>query len=135
MVPYELAKSWLLEQSYFPLQNGLLTHTSASLIAGFVTVVAACPADVVRARIMNAGVMERLKFYAKDSVDCYGFTPKVAKYNGTFDCVRQIVQTEGPWGLYKGFWAYYARVGPYVVSLFVFKEQYEKLIQKARGTR
>lgn len=132
VVPYEYTKQFLLGQSYLPLQNGLHVHTLASLVAGFVTVVIACPADVVRARIMNAGVMERLKFYAADSVDCYGFTPKIAKYNGSVDCVRQIIETEGPLGLYKGFWAYYARVGPYVISLFVFLEQYQKLLDRTR---
>lgn len=50
---------------------------------------------------MNAGVMERLKVYAPGSIDCYGYTPKTVTYKGTFDCVRQIIVSEGPQGLYK----------------------------------
>lgn len=38
-----------------PIKHDLAVHTLASLFAGFVTVVIASPADVVRARIMNAG--------------------------------------------------------------------------------
>jgi hypothetical protein len=76
--------------------------------------------------------MERLAFYAPGSIDCYGYTPKMASYTGTLDCVQQIIRTEGPHGLYKGFIAYYMRVGPYVMSMFICKEQFDRFLDGMR---
>jgi hypothetical protein len=133
LVSYSTAQDYIATNPYYPIpKTHWVTTLLASLAAGLVTAVCASPSDVVRSRIMNAGVMERLAFYAPGSIDCYGYTPKVSNYRGTIDCVKQIIATEGPQGLYKGFLAYYMRVGPYVMSMFICKEQFDRFLDRTR---
>jgi solute carrier family 25 oxoglutarate transporter 11 len=133
LVSYSTAQDYIATNPYYRIRKDhWVTTLLASLAAGLVTAVCASPADVVRSRIMNAGVMERLAFYAPGSIDCYGYTPKMASYTGTLDCVQQIIRTEGPHGLYKGFIAYYMRVGPYVMSMFICKEQFDRFLDGMR---
>ena len=100
LVSYETAQDFF--QTTCELQKGhWFTDLSSSCVAGVIVAVCASPSDVIRSRIMNAGVMERLAYYAPGSIDCYGYTPKIAHYSGTLDCAGQILRTEGPKGFYK----------------------------------
>ena len=46
-------------------------------------------ADVIKVRLMN---------------------DKTHQYKGAFDCIRQVMVNEGPFGFYKGFGMCWARV-------------------------
>lgn len=48
-------------------------------------------ADVVKVRLMN---------------------DKKHEFKGAFDCIRQVLAREGPFGFYKGFGMCWARVSP-----------------------
>ena len=52
------------------------------------------------------------------------------EYSGAFDCVRQIVKSEGVTALWKGFTPYFFRLGPHTILTFVFLEQLNKYFAK-----
>ena len=63
------------------------------------------PLDICRTRIMNQPAEgEKL-------------------YNGFIDCFRKIVKTEGPLGLYKGFFPIWGRIAPTTcIQLMTFEK-------------
>ena len=66
------------------------------MIAGFIAAAATSPVDVVKTRIMNEKEGKRV-------------------YKNTLDCMVKIVQTEGVFGLYKGFFPNWMRIGPHTI--------------------
>jgi len=107
LASYDQAKQSLLTLSFF--KDNLTTHFLASLIAGFIAAAITSPLDVVKTRIMNQ---------KKDS----GIV-----YKNSLDCAAKIMQQEGPKGFYKGFLAYFTRLGPHTIFTFIFFEQFAKL--------
>lgn len=47
-------------------------------------------------------------------------------YKHGLDCLLKTVQSEGVLALYKGGGTHYARLGPHIVLVFVFLEQFKK---------
>lgn len=47
-------------------------------------------------------------------------------YRHGLDCLVQTVRSEGPLALYKGGGTHFARLGPHIVLVFVFLEQFKK---------
>lgn len=45
------------------------------------------------------------------------------EFKGAFDVLGKVVRNEGPFALWKGFFPYYARLGPHTVLTFIFLEQ------------
>ncbi len=62
------------------------------MFAGFVAAAVTSPVDVIKTRIMNQSMRGIL-------------------YANTLDCFLKIVKLEGPFGLYKGFFPNWLRIG------------------------
>lgn len=95
------------------VSNGYLAdapplHVLASLVGGLAGIVCNQPLDVVRNRLYS----QPLNAAGEGTL-----------YRGALDCAKQLVASEGPGGLYRGFWSHYIRVGPHYVLTFVFLEQ------------
>jgi len=51
----------------------------------------------------------------------------LSRYAGVVDCIRQTVKTEGVWGLYKGVWPTWMRIGPFALVFFVSLEHFQNM--------
>ncbi|KAI0743363.1 hypothetical protein C8Q80DRAFT_1106739 [Daedaleopsis nitida] len=71
------------------MQEGVPLHFVASTFAGLFCSITSNPVDVIKVRLMN---------------------DKAHRYKGAFDCVRQVMVNEGPFGFFKGFGMCWARV-------------------------
>ena len=74
-------------------EDGIGLHFVSAFGAGLSMATIGTPLDIVRTRLMNQPAEEKL-------------------YNGFLDCFRKIVKTEGPMGLYKGFFPIWGRIAP-----------------------
>lgn len=45
------------------------------------------------------------------------------EFKGTLDVLGKVIKNEGLFALWKGFFPYYARLGPHTVLTFIFLEQ------------
>jgi hypothetical protein len=52
-------------------------------------------------------------------------TGKGLTYKHGLDCLVKTVRSEGMLALYKGGGTHYARLGPHIVLVFVFLEQFK----------
>ncbi|XP_063232893.1 solute carrier family 25 member 35-like [Bacillus rossius redtenbacheri] len=110
-VSFSTVKELLFQHELFvgwPLMNTFI----ASMVGGLVVTVCMTPFDVVMTRLYNQGV------------DKEG---RGLLYRGVADCFVKIARAEGAAGLYKGFAAGYARMGPHVVLCFVFWDALKRL--------
>jgi solute carrier family 25 protein 34/35 len=101
------------------VKDGVLTHLSASLVAGLVVTTAMNPFDVVSTRLFSQQVV-------KGS----GGALYKSGVGGIFDCMSKIYRAEGLGGFYKGWSAHYLRLGPHTVLTFVFWEQIKTVYDK-----
>mmetsp|Transcript_7313 Transcript_7313/g.23414 ORF Transcript_7313/g.23414 Transcript_7313/m.23414 type:complete len:133 (-) Transcript_7313:13-411(-) len=99
------ARGWLADAP--PL------HMLASLAGAFAGVCCNQPLDVVRNRLYNQPI---------------GPDGQGTLYAGAVDCAKQLLRSEGPLGLYRGFSSHYLRVGPHYVLTFTFLEQIKKAL-------
>ena len=79
-------------------------HFIASIISGLVSTTATNPIDVVKT---------------------YMFVNRSTK---VADCVRSILQREGPRAFFKGWLASYVRLGPQTTLIFLFSERLRQLV-------
>ncbi|KAI8990742.1 mitochondrial carrier [Trametes punicea] len=84
------------------MQEGVPLHLVASTFAGLFCSVTSNPVDVVKVRLMN---------------------DKKHEYRGSFDCVRQVMVKEGPFGFFKGFGMCWARLGTHTILTFLIFER------------
>ncbi|RPD78562.1 mitochondrial carrier [Lentinus tigrinus ALCF2SS1-7] len=84
------------------MKEGVPLHFVASTFAGFFCSVTSNPVDVVKVRLMN---------------------DKTHQYKGAFDCIRQIMVNEGPFGFFKGFGMCWARLGTHTILTFLIFER------------
>jgi hypothetical protein len=85
------------------------THLLAAVCAGFLSALAASPADVLKSRLMHQPRDAR--------------TGRGLRYASTLDCLRQSVRAEGVRALWKGLWPSFARSGPHCIVNFLVIEQ------------
>ncbi|KAL2634721.1 hypothetical protein R1flu_006200 [Riccia fluitans] len=111
LATYDQIKDYLISKHL--VQDGIATHITASISAGFVTSVASNPIDVIKTRIMNMEVKPGQK----------------PPYTGAVDCAIKTIKKEGPMALYKGFIPTVTRQGPFAVVLFVTLEQVKALLK------
>lgn len=78
---YDQCKHLLLDHSNGLMQDNLITHFSASLMAGAIATTITHPLDVVKVRMMNA-------------------PPSASE--GIFSCIVNVVRNAGPFGFFKG---------------------------------
>eukprot|EP00992_Anisonema_acinus_P012640 TRINITY_DN8258_c0_g1_i1.p2 TRINITY_DN8258_c0_g1~~TRINITY_DN8258_c0_g1_i1.p2 ORF type:complete len:120 (-),score=41.84 TRINITY_DN8258_c0_g1_i1:52-411(-) len=107
LASYDSFKQALLRRG---LPDSTLCHFLASVGSGFVSSLCSTPADVVKTRRMMAAA------------------PGTAVPRGALRCGAQILRTEGPRALYKGFFPTWARLGPWQL---VFWVSYERLRRAA----
>ncbi|KAJ1463226.1 mitochondrial carrier domain-containing protein [Pelagophyceae sp. CCMP2097] len=93
------------------------THVACSLMSAAVSIVLVNPPDVVRTRLYN------------QPVDSLG---RGLHYNNGLHALSRIVSAEGPAALYKGALTHYLRLGPHMVLVFGFLEQFKLLAKAAR---
>ncbi|EDV92946.1 mitochondrial dicarboxylate carrier [Drosophila grimshawi] len=96
---YDQIKSMLLSTPYF--KDNLVTHFSASLMAGAIATTLTQPMDVLKTRTMNA---------------------KPGEYKNLWDVVRHTAKL-GPLGFFKGYVPAFVRLGPQTILTFMFLEQ------------
>ncbi|EDW42329.1 mitochondrial dicarboxylate carrier [Drosophila sechellia] len=96
---YDQTKIYLLATPYF--QDNLVTHFTASLVAGTIATTLTQPLDVLKTRSMNA---------------------KPGEFNGLWDIVKHTAKL-GPLGFFKGYVPAFVRLGPHTIITFVFLEQ------------
>ncbi|EDW97228.1 mitochondrial dicarboxylate carrier [Drosophila yakuba] len=96
---YDQTKIYLLATPYF--QDNLVTHFTASLVAGTIATTLTQPLDVLKTRSMNA---------------------KPGEFKGLWDIVKHTAKL-GPLGFFKGYVPAFVRLGPHTIITFVFLEQ------------
>ena len=112
---YDEAKEQLRARAGF--DDGLPLHFCASLAAGVVAAIVSTPLDVVKSRMMNATAAGQ-----------HGASHIV--YRSSLHCTALTLRNEGLRGLYKGLLPCYMRMGPQVMLMWVFVEQYRRLWNK-----
>ncbi|ELT98454.1 hypothetical protein CAPTEDRAFT_124865 [Capitella teleta] len=96
---YDQFKQILLALPLF--EDNMITHFSASFMAGAVATLITMPLDVMKTRVMNA---------------------PPGQYAGLGDCAKDIARS-GPMGFFKGFIPAFVRLGPQTILTFMFFEQ------------
>ncbi|XP_035214347.1 mitochondrial dicarboxylate carrier-like [Stegodyphus dumicola] len=96
---YDQIKQMLLETVYF--SDNLVTHLTASVMAGAIATTLTQPLDVLKTRAMNA---------------------KPGEYKAFWHCVA-VTAKLGPLGFFKGYIPAFIRLSPQTVLTFIFFEQ------------
>ncbi|KAK9302745.1 hypothetical protein QLX08_005363 [Tetragonisca angustula] len=104
LASYSQSKEMLLNTGYF--ENNITLHFVSSMISGLVTTAASMPVDIAKTRIQNMKVVDGKP-----------------EFKGAVDVIIQVCRNEGIFSLWKGFFPYYARLGPHTVLTFIFVEQ------------
>ncbi|XP_012256308.1 mitochondrial 2-oxoglutarate/malate carrier protein-like [Athalia rosae] len=104
LASYSQAKQALLDTGYF--EENITLHFASSMISGLVTTAASMPVDIAKTRIQNMKIVDGKP-----------------EFKGAFDVLGKVIRNEGPLALWKGFFPYYARLGPHTVLTFIFLEQ------------
>ncbi|KAL1921403.1 uncharacterized protein VTP21DRAFT_11119 [Calcarisporiella thermophila] len=111
---YGYVKSKILQSNL--CADNIYAHVSSSLISGIFVCCVMQPFDVVSTRMYNQKT---------DPI-----TGKGTLYRNPLDCMVKTLRAEGFFGLYKGFTAQYARIGPHTIFTFVFFEQLTSLYKR-----
>lgn len=114
--------------------EGTATHLAASAATGLVTTTCTAPIDVVKTKMM-VSVGERGKRPALQGGLRIGATTTTASSStassppslSPWTVARDLVRTEGPTALLKGWTAQYVRLGPQTVITFLVLERLRKL--------
>lgn len=93
--------------------NEFLIHFSSGMLAETIACLVYVPVDVIK---------ERLQVQQIPSTD-FRASCQAIPYKGSWDALKNILQTEGINGIYKGYGATLASFGPFSALYFVFYEQ------------
>lgn len=96
---YDQFKFLLMKTGVF--KDNIMTHFTASFLAGGVATLITMPLDVMKTRMMNA---------------------PPGTYSSIMACAKDIA-TAGPMGFFKGFIPAFVRLGPHTILTFIFFEQ------------
>lgn len=102
---YDTFKQLLLKTDGL-FEDNLITHFTASTLAGVVATLVTQPVDVIKTRLMAA---------------------PPGTYASAASCGLGVVRQEGLAALYKGTLPAFTRLGPQTILTFVFLEQLRKL--------
>jgi len=97
--------------------DGFPLFVASALTSGLVYCTASLPLDITKTRIQNMKPDENGKM----------------PYRGMIDALTKIPAKEGALALWKGFPPYFLRSGGHTIFMFLFKEQYNKMYNQARG--
>lgn len=104
LASYSQSKEMLLNTGYFV--EGITLHFVSSMISGLITTAASMPVDIAKTRIQNMKIVDGKP-----------------EFKGAIDVIIKVCRNEGIFSLWKGFFPYYARLGPHTVLTFIFLEQ------------
>ncbi|KAI1307971.1 Mitochondrial dicarboxylate carrier [Halotydeus destructor] len=99
---YDQYKQLLLAHMGDIFQDNLVTHFTASSLAGATATTLTQPLDVMKTRMMNAAP---------------GVYPTIGH------CARSIFKDLGPMGFFRGYVPAFVRLAPHTILMFVFFEQ------------
>ncbi|ORX76069.1 mitochondrial carrier [Basidiobolus meristosporus CBS 931.73] len=106
LASYDQSKQILLSFGY--RGDSVNTHFLSSIMAGFMCAVTTSPIDLVKSRIMLQNDKK--------------------KYRGVIDCMLKTVKYEGFFGLYRGFFLNWLRMGPHTIVTFLVFEELRSLV-------
>ncbi|KAF6034910.1 SLC25A27 [Bugula neritina] len=110
LTAYDSVKKYLLRNT--SLEDNWLCHFLSSCCSGMVAATLSCPADLVKARVMNQPHDEK---------------GKALLYRNSVDCLVKTVRHEGFFALYKGFLPCYIRMGPWSLLFWMSYEEIRNL--------
>lgn len=102
---YTEAKEQLIKAKLF--QEGVNLHITASMISGLFSTIVSMPVDIVKTRLQNM--------------------TSTTESRNVFDIGAKIIKNEGFFSLWRGFAAYYLRLGPHTVITFLMLERLNSL--------
>ncbi|KAK5997877.1 Mitochondrial dicarboxylate transporter [Cladobotryum mycophilum] len=108
LATYDTFKRLLLD--YTPMGDTLMTHFSASFLAGLAAATATSPIDVIKTRVMSS-----------------------SHKHDIIRLVRDINRTEGIRWMFKGWVPSFLRLGPHTICTFIFLESHRKVYRKVKG--
>ena len=102
LASYDSIKGVLLKST--SMKDDLVTHFTASVVAGFIATTICSPVDVIKTRVMSAKESESI-----------------------VTLLSRIYRTEGVGWMFRGWVPSFIRLGPHTVATFIFLEQHKKL--------
>ncbi|KAG9249022.1 mitochondrial carrier domain-containing protein [Calycina marina] len=108
LASYDGFKRLLLQ--YTPMEEGLTTHFTASLMAGFVATTVCSPVDVIKTRVMSS-----------------------QESKGLAKLLSSIYRVEGAGWMFRGWLPSFIRLGPQTIFTFLFLEQHKNLYRSLKG--
>lgn len=99
---YDQYKYWLLTHVGNVFSDNLVTHFTASSLAGATATTMTQPLDVMKTRMMNA---------------------KKGEFRSIAHCAKDIMTSAGLLGFFKGYIPAFVRLAPHTILMFVFFEQ------------
>ncbi|KAL2825150.1 putative phenylalanyl-tRNA synthetase alpha subunit [Aspergillus cavernicola] len=112
LVSYDVFKRICRER--FGMPDSLVTHFTASLLAGFVATTVCSPVDVIKTRVMTA-------------------SPAESRGHGIVGLLREIIRKEGFAWAFRGWVPSFIRLGPHTIATFIFLEEHKKLYRFLKG--
>ena len=104
---YDHAKHFVIDNGH--MREGYFCHFVCSMFAGVVAAAVTSPSDLVKSRMMVQPLDPA--------------TGRGTLYASTTECYLQVMRTEGPLALFKGFHSQWLRIGPHTtVSLMAFEQ-------------
>ena len=132
LASYDHTKHLLLKTKYF--EENPITHFIVSMIAGLFCATTTSPVDNIKSRYMNQEFLPNGKGKVYTStMDCFA---KTIKAEGSFFLflflflffsTKTIKSKSGFFGVYKGFFPNWMRIGPHTIVTFLILEQLRRL--------
>jgi dicarboxylate transporter 10 len=111
LASYDSFKRLCLEK--LGMKDNLVTHFTASLMAGFVATTVCSPVDVIKTRVMTASPADRGQ--------------------SLLSLLRDIYRKEGFTWVFRGWVPSFIRLGPHTIATFIFLEEHKKLYRTLKG--
>ncbi|PKX99106.1 putative mitochondrial dicarboxylate carrier [Aspergillus novofumigatus IBT 16806] len=112
LASYDSFKRLCLEK--LGMSDNLVTHFTASLMAGFVATTVCSPVDVIKTRVMTA-------------------SPTQTRGHSLLGLLRDIYRKEGFAWVFRGWVPSFIRLGPHTIATFIFLEEHKKLYRALKG--
>jgi solute carrier family 25 (mitochondrial oxoglutarate transporter), member 11 len=112
LATYDQAKEMYLNSGIVK-EEGKPLHLISSVTSGFIYCVVSLPLDITKTRMQNQ----------------LPLPDGSLKYNNLVDALVKIPRQEGMFALWKGFPPYFLRGGGHTVFMFLFVEEYRRLVK------
>ncbi|KAJ5105805.1 Mitochondrial dicarboxylate transporter [Penicillium alfredii] len=112
LASYDTFKRMCIEK--VGMADTIITHFTASFLAGFVATTVCSPVDVIKTRIMSA-------------------SPAESRGHSMLGLLRDICRKEGLTWAFRGWVPSFIRLGPHTIATFIFLEEHKKLYRKLKG--